>query len=54
VVKTLRPPAWNSGALSRATSLEDRPQLTTVLAALEVMEPWVSTAALGMPVLPPV
>ena len=29
-------------------------QLTTVLAALAVMEPWVRMAALGSPVLPPV
>ena len=54
VVKTLRPPVWKSGALSSAMSSEVRPQLTTVLAALAVMERWVRMAALGMPVLPPV
>ena len=51
---TLRPPIWNSGAITRLTSFSDTSAPSAPLMLAHQKLPWVSMAPLGRPVVPDV
>ena len=49
-----REATWNIGEIIRATSVEEKSKSTSTLMQFQVMLPCVSSAPLGLPVVPEV